>query len=66
MHEIIRVLLLGTGQMGSGIARVLLDKQGLQLVAAFGRRAERAGIDLGRAMGFDHSWISQSVQTSLR
>lgn len=55
MHEVIRVLLLGTGQMGSGIARVLLEKQGLQLVAAYGRRAKRAGMDLGRAIGLDHN-----------
>ncbi len=26
----IRVLLLGTGQMGAGITRLLLDKQGLE------------------------------------
>jgi hypothetical protein len=51
----IRVLMLGTGQMGSGIARVILTKQGLKLAGAYGRRAERAGLDLGLAMGLEHT-----------
>jgi len=46
-----RVLVLGTGQMGSGIARLVLDKQGLELVGAYGRRKQRAGSDLGGAIG---------------
>ncbi|MBI4523723.1 MAG: hypothetical protein HY695_07930 [Deltaproteobacteria bacterium] len=49
----IRVLVLGTGQMGCGIARLALEKQGLELVGAFGRRLERAGMDVGRAIGLD-------------
>jgi 4-hydroxy-tetrahydrodipicolinate reductase len=47
----IRVLVLGTGQMGSAIARVLLDKPGLALAGAYGKRPERAGTDLGQAIG---------------
>lgn len=54
MRDLIRVLLLGTGQMGSGIARLLLSKQGVELVGAFGRRAERAGMDVGTAIGLEH------------
>ena len=53
MRDLIRLLILGTGQMGSGIARLVLEKQGLQLVGAYGRRAERAGMDLGRAIGLE-------------
>jgi 4-hydroxy-tetrahydrodipicolinate reductase len=53
MHDHIRVLVLGTGQMGSGIARLVLEKQGLELVGAYGKRAERAGMDLGLAIGLD-------------
>ena len=53
MHDVIRVLILGTGQMGSRIARLVEDKQGLQLVGAYARRAQRAGMDLGRAIGLD-------------
>ena len=37
--------------MGSGIARLLLDKRGVALVGAFARRAERAGMDVGAAIG---------------
>jgi 3-hydroxyacyl-CoA dehydrogenase len=37
MRDPIRVAVLGTGQMGSGIARLVLEKQGLTLVGAYGR-----------------------------
>jgi 2,4-diaminopentanoate dehydrogenase len=53
MRDLIRVLVLGTGQMGSGIVRLVLEKRGLDLVGAYGRRRERAGTDLGRAVGLD-------------
>jgi 4-hydroxy-tetrahydrodipicolinate reductase len=49
----IRVLVLGTGQMGCGIARLVLEKQGLELVGAYARRPERAGMDLGQAIGLE-------------
>lgn len=49
----IRVLLLGMGQMGSGIARLIAEKPGLQLVGAFGRRKEHIGLDLGPVIGLD-------------
>lgn len=51
MHDLIRVLILGTGQMGQGISRLLLSKSGLKLVGAYGRRAERSGMNLGRIIG---------------
>ncbi|MGE0823798.1 MAG: 2,4-diaminopentanoate dehydrogenase [Candidatus Binatia bacterium] len=54
-RDCIRVLVLGTGQMGAGIARLVLQKPGLELVGAYGRRAERAGMDLGQAIGLDHN-----------
>jgi len=53
MRDPIRVLILGTGQMGAGIARLVIEKQGLELVGAYGRRASRAGADLGRAIGLE-------------
>lgn len=37
--------------MGSGIARMVLAKRGLELVGAFGRRAHRVDMDLGLAIG---------------
>lgn len=54
MSESIRVMTLGTGEMGSGIARLLHDKPGIELVGAYGRRAARAGVDLGRAIGLGY------------
>ncbi len=51
MRNDIRVLVLGTGHMGSGIARLLLQKPGFELVGAFARRAQRAGMDVGAAIG---------------
>lgn len=53
MRDGIRVLVLGTGQMGAAIARLVLEKQGLDLVGAYCRRADRAGADLGRAIGLE-------------
>jgi 4-hydroxy-tetrahydrodipicolinate reductase len=53
LGEPIRVLLLGTGQMGSGVARLIAEKKGLELIGAFGRRREHVGVDLGRAIGLD-------------
>ena len=54
MRDCIRVLVLGTGQIGAGIARLLLDKPGLQLVGAYARRRERDGKDLGQVIGIGH------------
>lgn len=51
MSDLIRVLVLGTGQMGSGISRLVIEKQGLELVGAFARRSTRAGMDVGQAIG---------------
>lgn len=50
MRELIRVIVVGTGQMGAGIGRLILSKQGLELVGAYGRRPERAGTDFGEAV----------------
>jgi 4-hydroxy-tetrahydrodipicolinate reductase len=62
MRDPIRVLVLGTGQMGSGITRLVLQKPGLELVGAFGRRAHRVGMDLGQVIGLNqHLGIPLSV-----
>ena len=50
MRDLVRVVTLGTGQMGSGIARLVLEKQGLALAGAFARSPERGGMDVGRAV----------------
>ena len=52
MRDSIRVLILGTGQTGSGIARLVLKKRGLQLAGACARRVGCAGMDLGQAIAF--------------
>ncbi len=54
MREALRVLVLGTGQMGSGIARLVFSKPGLALVGVYARRRERAGVDAGHIVGLGH------------
>jgi 4-hydroxy-tetrahydrodipicolinate reductase len=49
------VVVVGSGQMGSGIVRLLLEKRGLELVGVCGRRTERAGTDVGLAVGLGRS-----------
>lgn len=53
MQDKLKVAVLGTGQMGSGIIRLLMRKQGVELVGVYGRRADRAGVDAGEAVGFE-------------
>ncbi len=63
MREAVRVVVLGTGEMGSGVARLVLEKRGLALVGAFARRASRAGLDLGTALGRDE--LGVGIETDL-
>ena len=49
----IRVLQWGLGAMGSGMARLMLGKPGLQLVAAVDSRPDYVGKDLGSVLGLD-------------
>ena len=53
MQDKLKVAVFGTGQMGSGIIRLLMRKQGVELVGVYGRRADRAGVDVGEAIGLD-------------
>ena len=71
MRDPVRVLILGTGQMGAGIARLVMAKQGLELVGAFARRKQRSGIDLGQAIGLErdtgisiHNDLTRVIQES--
>jgi hypothetical protein len=50
----IRVLQWGLGAMGSGMAKLLLEKNDLQIVAAVDGRADYVGKDLGDVLGIDH------------
>ncbi len=49
----IRVLQWGLGAMGSGMARLMLEKQGLEIVAAVDGRPDYTGKDLGDVLGVD-------------
>lgn len=64
MRGPIRILVLGTGQMGSGIAGQVLRKKGLQLVGAYAKRPARAGMDLGQAIGLDQG-TGLAIRTDL-
>lgn len=64
MADLLGVLVLGTGQMGTGVARLLLKKQGLRLVGAFCRRPGRSGMDLGEVLG-SHSELGIPVEDDL-
>ena len=46
----IRVLQWGLGAMGSGMARLMLEKSGLQIVAAVDGRPDYVGKDLGEIL----------------
>lgn len=68
MEKSVRVLVLGTGNMGAGIARLVLEKKGLKLVGAFARRRDRGGADMGQMIGLNrdlgtavHSDIERAV-----
>jgi hypothetical protein len=49
--EPIRVLQWGLGAMGGGMARLMLEKSGLKLVAAVDGRPDYVGKDLGEVLG---------------
>ena len=50
-----RVLVLGTGQMGSAIIRGVVAAPDLDLVGVVARRPERSGLDAGTTAGLDAS-----------
>lgn len=53
--EPIRILQWGLGAMGGGMARLMLEKQGLKIVAAVDGRPDYVGKDLGEVLGVDKS-----------
>jgi len=61
-------MVLGTGQMGLGIMRLLLKKPGIELVGVYARRKERNGLDLGPLIGFDKELgitVSNDLETTI-
>lgn len=55
MTQPIRVLQWGLGAMGSGMARLMLGKAGLEIVAAVDGRPDYVGKDLGKILGVDRT-----------
>ena len=53
MTQNINVVVLGTGQMGTGVIKLLLEKKGIRLAGAYSKRKERSGMDVGEAVGLD-------------
>ncbi|HWR06039.1 2,4-diaminopentanoate dehydrogenase [Sporomusa sp.] len=52
--ENVKVVLWGLGAMGSGMAKdILLNKQGIEIVAAIGQNPAKIGKDLGEVLGLD-------------
>lgn len=51
MDESIKVVVLGTGQMGAGMIRLLQSKPALELVGVFGRRIHDRPVDAGIVAG---------------
>lgn len=49
----VRVVLLGTGQMGTAVARIMSTKVGLELVGVVAHRDERRDLDAGEVLGLD-------------
>ncbi len=49
----IRVVQWGLGAMGSGIVRLLLEKDGVEVIGAIAHRTEKIGKDVGDVLGLD-------------
>jgi 2,4-diaminopentanoate dehydrogenase len=52
--ENVKVAIWGFGAMGSGVARLLLEKQGVEIVAVCGR-SSNVGLDMYEALGMDRA-----------
>lgn len=55
MTNRIRVVQWGLGAMGSGMAKLVLDKPGIELTGAIRKRAESVGKDLGEVLKLDRT-----------
>ena len=51
----VKVAVLGTGQMGTGAIKLILEKEGMKLVGAYAKRKERVGVDVGKICGIKKS-----------
>jgi hypothetical protein len=55
MSNALKVVVLGTGQMGTGIIELIRQKSGLELVGVYGRRPRPVSTDVGDALGLGES-----------
>lgn len=53
MEKNVKVILWGLGNMGSMIAKALLNKEGVEIVGAIATRKEKEGKDLGKLLNFE-------------
>lgn len=51
--ENIKVVLWGLGSMGSGMAKILVEKKGIEIAGAIANRESKADRDLGKLIGLD-------------
>ncbi len=53
MRQPVKIVVWGTGQMGTGIIKLVLQKVGIELVGVISGRKEREGMDLAGIIGTD-------------
>lgn len=53
MTDKIGVVVWGLGAMGSGIAKVLLEKEGVEITGAIDSNPAKTGLDLGQVLGLE-------------
>lgn len=58
MQDTTKVMLWGLGAMGSGMASMLFDKKGVEIVAALDKAPDKAGKDLGEVLGIGITGIT--------
>ena len=51
MNQPVKAVVWGTGQMGSGMIRLIRQKEGVTLVGVISARGERDGVDVGTVIG---------------
>ncbi|ERI90348.1 dihydrodipicolinate reductase domain protein [Clostridiales bacterium oral taxon 876 str. F0540] len=51
----VKVIMCGLGAMGSGMAKMILDKEGIEIVAAIDSSENKIGKELGEVLGIDNN-----------
>ena len=49
----VKVIVLGTGAMGSGMAKMILEKEGMEIAGVYASRAAKHGKDIGEVLELD-------------